>query len=121
MARRGRKPRHYVDSKNSTINGLYHYPRSDRWRVMDNGQEFREADEKCAIARFRAIQAEIERTRPGTVTLPVSFESDFDGRAVKAIEAATRGTVRLHIGLGGSVTAERTVPADQFGRRYGSC
>ena len=81
---------------------------------MVNGQEFRESDEAEAISRFREIVAEIARKQSEMIALTVSFESNFHDRSDKALEAATRGTARLHIGLGGTVTAERTIPADQF-------
>jgi len=61
----GRRPKpHQCSWDNKLIPGLYHYPGTNRWRVVDTGQRFTEADEHRAVARFLAM------TKPKTIVVP---------------------------------------------------
>ena len=54
--KRGRPTVPYRTSWGECVDGLYRRPGTDRYRIAETGQEFREADEHRAVARFRQWQ-----------------------------------------------------------------
>lgn len=56
MAKRGRRPSHYVTSDGETVVGLARRPSDGRWRIIGTNVTFSESDEKLAVFRFRQWQ-----------------------------------------------------------------
>src|ERR1041384_1192956 len=62
----GRKTIPYRAADGTTYDGLYRKP-DGRWRILATGEEFREADERLAIARF--VRGQKPQNRGMTITL----------------------------------------------------
>ena len=56
--KRGRRHKAYRTTWGEEVPGLYYHDRERRWRIVATGERFREPDERAAVNRFRAWQAE---------------------------------------------------------------
>src|SRR5579864_287664 len=97
--KRGRRTKPYRTSWGETIDGLYRRP-DGRWRIVAIRHDFREADERLAVARFKQWLCK-QQTSTTTITSEASS---------RAIELMSSGAVVLVGNSDGSKQLELGVP-----------
>jgi len=91
MARIGRPQKPHVAQDGTIVPGLYHCP-DGRWLVKSTGQKFTEAEERLAIAKFRAMQPQ-----PPEVTIPIETvtQDQLEIEGSPALAAAIDSTMEV--------------------------
>lgn len=91
MARIGRPQKPHVAQDGTIVPGLYHCP-DGRWLVKSTGQKFTEAEERLAIAKFRAMQPQ-----PPEVTIPIETvtQEQLEIEGSPALAAAIDSTMEV--------------------------
>src|SRR5687768_5034195 len=124
--KRGRKPKPYVCPwNNETIDGLY-LCKDGRWRIVETGEKFREADPRRAVARFRQWQSRQLRSNVLIPIPPMPANTDPDAwGAVAAVlchelgagyhHAPSDESLVLHVPANlDPVLLLRTIPEDVY-------
>lgn len=76
--KRGRKSKPFTTKDGSHIDGLYHRPNSNQYRILATGEEYRANDEEIAIARFRQWEATQIKGSDIRITSPADASSISD-------------------------------------------
>jgi integrase len=121
-AKTGRPSKPYRTRSGETIDGLYHKPGTNIWRIRSTGFEFRENDEHSAVARFRSWQARNERHHTVVpIEMPTSVVDGLQAMLapenIVTVEATPTRKIDTHgrtHSRGGRITLAREVPQADF-------